>query len=143
MGELITAYGQIEAGREAEATAKYNQALQEQQAREIERTTRFRQERQAEAGVRAISKLRAGLGAAGAVTTTGAPLMLEAKQASEFELENLMIGRAGIIGAERARAAGRMERYRGKVAKRAAYIGAGTTLLTGFAEMDWGGGKKK
>ena len=81
------------------------------------------------------------MGVAGAVPTAGAPLMLQAKQASESELENLMIG---YTGRERAMAArtqaqldimgGKLARQRGRAEATGRYIGAGTTLLTGFGK---------
>lgn len=140
-------YGQIRAGQAAEAQAEaeqniaqYNAQVQEQEAKAIEQRTALAQRRQAEAAARQLSTLEAGVGAAGAVTTTGAPLMLQAKQASESELENLMIG---YTGREQVRAAktqarldiaqGKLARQRGRAEARGRYIGAGTTLLSGFA----------
>lgn len=139
-GTGLAMAGQMEAAQAAEATAKYNQRLQEQQAREIERRTQFQQQRQAEAAQRVEGRMRAAMGKAGAVSTVGSPLLLQAKQASESELENLLIGREGYISAEQARATGRMDLYQSKVAKRAAYIGAGSTLLTGFSQLGMGTG---
>lgn len=141
--------GQIQAGRAAETEAKsaqamanYNAAVQEREAKAIEQRTAIEQQRQAEESARAMSAMRARIGIAGAVPTVGAPLMVQAKQASEFELENLMIGYRGMTEAARARSAaemermgGRLARERGRARKRAAYIGAGATLLTGFGAM--------
>lgn len=147
-GTGMQAFGQIQAGRAASAEAKsqqniaeYNAQIQEREAKAIEQRTALAQRRQAEAAARQLSALEAGVGAAGAVPTAGAPLMLQAKQASESELENLDIG---YTGRERAVAArtqarldimgGKLARQRGKAEARGRYIGAGATLLTGFAK---------
>jgi len=153
----LTAAGQIQAGRvagaeaeSAQAIANYNAAVQEREAQAIEARTGLEQRRQAEEAARAMSAMRARIGVAGVVPTVGAPLQVQAKQASEFEMENLMIGYRGRTEAARARSAAEIERMGGRIAiqrgrarERAAYIGAGTTLLTGFGEMDWGKKKKE
>jgi len=148
-GVGLGVYGQIQAGKAAEVEAKsaqaianYNAAVQEREAKAIEQRTSLEQRRQAEEAAREMSRIQAGLGVAGAAPTVGAPLLIQAKQASEFELENLMIGYRGQTEAARARSAAEIERMggklamqRGRAAKRAAYIGAGTTLLTGLGAM--------
>lgn len=146
-GTGMQVFGQIRAGQAAEAQAEaeqniaqYNAQVQEQEAKAIEQRTALSQRRQAEAAARRLSTLEAGVAAAGAVTTVGAPLMLQAKQASESELENLDIGYTGREQATAARtqarldiARGKLARQRGRAEARGRYIGAGTTLLTGFA----------
>jgi len=145
-GTGLAAYGQVQAGRAAEVTGKseqamanYNAAVQEREAQAIEARTSLEQRRQAEEAARAMSAMRAGFGAAGVVSTAGTPLQIQAKQASEFEMENLMIGYRGQTEAARARSMAAIERMRGKLAKergraakRASYLKAGGTLLTGF-----------
>jgi len=153
-GTGMTVAGGIQQGRDAEteaknaqATANYNAQIQEQEAKAIEAKTAFEQSRQAEEGARIESSLLANIGASGAVPSIGTPLLIQAKQASELELENLMIGYEGQIGAARARSQaaldrlqGRIYRQRGRNIARGRYMGAGATLLKGFGSMDWGGG---
>jgi len=136
-------YGGIEAERAAksqEAMEKYNAAVMEQEATAVEQKTAFEQRRQTEAAARRESTLRAGFGVAGAVPTAGAPLTILAKQASEAELENLMIGHAGATEAARARSEAAGFRMKGKLARQVGrakmiggFMGAGGTLLKGFA----------
>jgi len=83
----------------------------------------------------------AGMGAAGAVTSAGTPLLIQAKQQAESELENLMIGYEGATQASRLRSEANLQRTQGKIygqkaktARTASYIGAGSTLLTGFSK---------
>lgn len=150
-GGLI--YGGISAsqqGKSEQELAEYNASLERQRAREIESATRFKQLRQAEAGARELSAMQAGAGASGAVTTRDAPVIAQAKQEAELELENIGIGREGLIKAGQARSRAAMYKAQGKLAKRrginemiGSFAGAGGTLLGGFAEAkkDEGGWK--
>jgi len=138
-GQIYSGMAASAEGKSAENLAEYNAALQEREAKQIEARTALQQRRQAEESERRMGTLRAGLGAGGAVTTAGSPLMIQAKQASEFELENLLIGYTGReeataarSGAALSRMEGRIARQRGKAGKMAGYTGAGSTLLTGF-----------
>lgn len=145
----LAAAGEIQAGRVAsaeaesqEAIANYNAAVQEREAQAVEQRTGLEQQRQAQESARAMSRIQARIGVSGAVPTVGAPLRLQAKQASEFEMENLMIGYRGATEAARARSAAEITRIQAKVygrraktAKQAGYMRAGTTLLTGFGSM--------
>ncbi len=145
----LAAAGEIQAGRVAgaeaesqEAIANYNAAVQEREAQAIEQRTGIEQQRQAQEAARAMSRMQARIGVSGAVPTAGAPLRVQARQASEFELENLTIGYRGATEAARARSAAGIERIQAKVfgrkaktVKRAGFMRAGTTLLTGFGSM--------
>lgn len=144
-GTAVSAVGQLRAGRAAEVETKsaqrvaaYDAAIQEQEAKAIEQKVGFEQKRQAEAAVRAKSRLRARLAATGAVPGPGQELLIE-EQAAELELEQLLIGYEGEIAASRARSqaeldrlSGRLAKKRGKEARRTGFLRAGTTLLTGF-----------
>src|SRR3972149_6978291 len=120
--------GALQEGATAESIGKYNQQVSSMQAKEIEAKTAFDQMRQAEEGSRVISSMEAGQAAAGG----GMNLLARAKQAAELELQNLMIGREGAIGAAQARAEGAMAKWQGRQAKRQSYLKAGGTLLSGF-----------
>jgi len=145
-GVAMSAAGSIQSGRaakaqaeSAQAMANYNALIQEREAKAIEQKTRFEQQRQAKAAARIKSRLRTKLAGSGARMDVGAPLMLQEEQAAELELENLLIGYEGAVGAQRARSQkeldimqGKIYRRKGKAAQTAGYIGAGATLLTGF-----------
>jgi hypothetical protein len=153
-GTTMSAVGQIQGGMAAEAEGKsqqnmanYNAALQEREAQQIEQRTALQQKQQAEAADRAQSTMRAGLGASGAVTTAGSPLMIQAKQASEAEMENLNIGFQGSEEALAARSQGKLDIMGGKIArqkgaagKTAGFMNAGSTLLSGFGTAGYMGG---
>lgn len=147
-GTAVTAAGAVQSGRTAAAQgraasrmAAYNAQIQEREAKALEQKARFEQIRQAKRAARIKGTLRTQLAASGARMDVGAPLMIQEEQAAELELENLLIGYEGQVGAERARSQAELDRLQGKIyrqkgksARKARYIGAGTTLLTGFGE---------
>lgn len=147
----LTAGGMIYQGmmasqqaKTAQAVADYNAQLQEQQARQIEARTALAQKRQAKAATRKMGTLVARLGASGGVISEGAPLLIQATQASESEMENLMIGYEGAVKASQARSQGQIDRMQADIYGKSATgalvggaLGAGSTLLTGFSEIDW------
>jgi len=132
VGTGISAFGQLQAGNEADATAKYNAQVKEREAQALEQQKIVESRRQAEAAARQLSTLKLNLGASGQVATAGTPLQIIREQARQSELENLNIGQQGTVGAENLRAQGREIRRQGKVEKQASRIQAGSTLLTGF-----------
>lgn len=148
-GIALAAVGQIGAGNAAAAQAEgqaavanYNAKVQEQEARSQEAQATFRQRRQAEEAARIASSLQAGLGASGAVSSEGTPLLIQAKQAAESELDNLLIGYEGQLGASRSRSQAALDRMQAGIygqqagyARMGGMIGAGSTLLTGFGTM--------
>jgi len=146
--------GQLQAGEAAAAQgeseqnmANYNAKLQERQAKSIEQQTMLQQRRQSEESARRMGTMRAGMGASGVVSTAGTALNLQGEQAAEDELENLLIGYEGSERATAARSQGQLDIMSGKIASQrgrsartASRIGAGSSLLTGFGES--GGGNK-
>jgi hypothetical protein len=157
VGTAVGAAGSIQGGMAAEAEGKsqqnmanYNAALQEREAQQIEARTALQQKQQAEAADRAASTMRAGLGASGAVTTAGSPLLIQAEQASQSELENLLTGYQGREEALASRSQGQLDimggklaRQKGSAAKTAGFMNAGSTLLTGFGAAGHYGGLGK
>ncbi len=143
----ISAYQQ---GQAESAQNKYNAELEQQHAKEIEKATEVKQQRQAEEAARAMSTMEAGMGKAGIVSTAGTPLMIQAKQASELELQNLMIGYEGGIEAGQARSQAEIYKMKSKAARQAGMSGlisggltAGGTLLAGFSKNSGGKGKQQ
>lgn len=135
VGTIMQAQAQREAGEAAAAEANYQAQLAEREAKAVEQRTLYEQQKQRQAAARGLSALQAGLGASGVVTTAGAPLLLQAKQASEYELENLMIGYEGSEEAKLARAQASMQRQAAGYHKKAGRIGAMSTLITGFGGL--------
>jgi len=149
-GVGLQAAGQIQAGRVAAAegesakrVADYNAAVMEQEAKAVRAKAGFEQRRHAKAARAKMSELQlweAGTG------TTGSGLLAE-EQEAELELEGLLIGYEGEVEARRAesqaeldRISGKMAKKRGRAAKKAGFLGAGATILTGFGMAGMGGG---
>lgn len=125
----------------AQSMAEYNARVAQQEARAIEARTSYEQKRAVQEAERRQSRLRAALGASGAVPSAGTPLLLQTTQAEESELEMLLIGYEGQIGASRARSQAVLDRTQADIygrragaARTAGFIGAGTTLLRGFGQ---------
>jgi len=124
-----------------EAMAEYNAKVAEQEAKARTARSIFEQQRQAKEAERRAGSLRAGLGTAGVMMDVGTPLLLQAEQAAESELDNLLIGYEGQVGAARARSQAALDRMQASIysssaksARLAGMVGAGTTLLKGFGK---------
>jgi pyruvate/2-oxoglutarate dehydrogenase complex dihydrolipoamide acyltransferase (E2) component len=134
----------------SQAMAEYNARVQDAEAKAQQQATEYEQMQQAREASRRMGAMRADLGASGVVATEGTPLLIQATQAEEDELENLMIGYAGQTAVSRTKSQAALDRLqgsiyagRGKMAKMystAGYIsaastglqGAGRAILTGF-----------
>jgi len=154
IGTGMSAVGQIQQGRIAEAEGKaaqqieeHNAAVAEQEAKLAEKKGLYEMRRTAREGERLIGSQVAQLGASGAGLGVGAPLRLIEEQMAEIELEKLLTGYEAMTEAQRARGQaasyrmrGELARERGKAAKGASYFGAGSSLLQGFGMARYFGG---
>ena len=141
-GGVTQAQAAKQEASDAKAMMDYNARVKEQEAKAAEQKGIFESRRQAEAGSRQMAALEAGIGGAGAIPTAGSPLLVEAKQASEIELENLVIGQNTITEAANLRNQGQLYSAQGRIYKRAgrnkataAYMNTGTTVLSGLYNM--------
>lgn len=148
-GLALAAAGQIYSGISAQAEgqsaqnlAEYNAQLYEREAQAIEQKSAFEQKRQAEAAERQRSTMIASMGASGVTPTAGSALEVLGEQGRESSLENMLIGENYGVQAQQARSAAQGELLQGRIAKKrsknqafASYLGAGTTLLTGFGDI--------
>lgn len=140
-GQVYSGISAQQEGAAENKMAKYNAALEKQKAKQIEKVTAIKQQRQAEAASRLASSQEAGIGASGVVSTQGSPLLIEAKQASQSELENLDIGYEGQIESQQALSQaemdlmqGRMAKARGKSAMFGSMLSAAGTTMAGFSK---------
>ena len=131
---LLGAVGTIGAGQAQENAAEYNAKVQEQQAqiandqagaKASEIATRTRQK---QAGVRAAS-LESGLELSGSVND-----VLDTVQ-SQGTLDAMTAIYDGTTRAQGLRNSVELERAKGKSAASASYLGAGSSLLTGFSKL--------
>lgn len=134
-------------GKSAQNIAEFNAQVAEQQAIAERAKAGFAQKRLAKKGVAIQSALEAKLGKAGGI---GSPVAADliGEQAEELELESLLIGFEGEVGAQRAqnqaaldRLQGRLAKQRGKSAARRANVQFGTQIAT-LGVLSGFGGKK-
>lgn len=134
--ELSGAKGLRAEGQSAQNIAEFNAQIEEQKAIAAKNKATFEQQRQAKKGAAIksaqIAKIAKGGGLGSPVTGD-----LVAEQASELELENLLIGFEGEVAAQQSlsqaeidRLSGRLAKQRGKSAARAANVGFGIQLAT-------------
>lgn len=123
-------------GKSAQNIAEFNAQIEEQNAIAVKNKALFEQQRQAKKGTAIKSSQIARLAKGGGL---GSPVTgdLVAEQASELELENLLIGFEGEVAAQQRlsqaeldRLSGRLSKQRGKSAARAANVGFGIQLAT-------------
>ena len=143
--ESLSGAGALRAqGKSAQNIANYNAAVAEQEAKAIRDKAKFDQIRQAERAERIKGAQEAAIAKAGGA---GSPVAgyLAGEQAAELELENLLIGHEGELGAGRAesqaildRLQGQLSLQKGKAAARAANVQFGMQLA-GLATPFLGG----
>jgi len=150
VGGIMSAQAQAQQGKDQESVMRYNAAVKEQEAKQLEAKAVIDSQRQAEQAERVRSNLRAQLGASGAVVSEGTPLLLQAKQASELEYDNLMIGYNANVDATRLRNGANLDRAQGKMYSRAGSNAAtatmfntGGTVLGGLYDYGFFDKKKK
>jgi hypothetical protein len=151
VGLGVQALGMFQQGAAASAQAKgqqavaeYNARVAEQQAKSIEQQTAYKQQLQSQEAARIASSQRAAMGASGAVISEGTPLMIQAKQAAQAELDQLMTGYTGQTAAGQARSQGAIDTLQAGIygqqarsASKSGLIGAGTSLLSGFGKLGY------
>ncbi len=146
--ESLSGAGALRAeGRSAQNIANFNAAVAEREAEAVRKAAGFAQIRQAKKAAEIKSALTAKIGAAGGI---GSPVAadLAAEQATELELENILIGLEGEVAAQRGeiqatldRLSGRFAKQRGKSAARRANVQFGMQLATvGAAGFSKGAG---
>jgi hypothetical protein len=123
-------------GKSAQNIAEFNAQVEEQRAIAAKAKAKFEQQRQAKKGTAIKSAQIAKLAKGGGL---GSPVAgdLVAEQASELELENLLIGFEGEVASQQSlnqaeldRLSGKLSKQRGKATARAANVGFGIQLGT-------------
>jgi hypothetical protein len=143
-GSIVGGINSSTQAKSQQAMANYNAKVQEQTAKAIEQQTVYKSRRAAEEENRTAGELAANLGAAGVDPSAGSPLLIQAQQQIQNDLENLNIGYQGQIGAQRARSGAALDRMQADIYGQRAtndltsgFVSAGSSLLQGFGKMDW------
>ena len=126
------------AGKSAENVAAFNAQVQQKEAKAIKQKSAFESKRAAQEAHRRRGTQEVA-GAKRGIAGTPVAEDLAVAQAEEDELEQLLIGFEGQVGAGRANRqseldllGGKLARRKGTTAKKASRIKAGASLLTGF-----------
>ncbi|TXG77625.1 hypothetical protein E6Q11_02530 [Candidatus Dojkabacteria bacterium] len=142
VGSAVQAFGQVSQGNAEFAAGQYN-ADMNQRAADQTRATAAEEERRLRIQSRKqLGDIRANYGASG-VGLEGSALDVLEESASNAELDALTVRHAGETRARAFEAQANLERFRGRNARTAGYLGAATTLLKfgGGAAASYGGGK--
>jgi uncharacterized protein HemX len=126
----LTAYGQIQAGKQAEANAEYNAQVQQNQAIREEQAAKHDADLLSERGRKLRASQRAQTAAAG-VTAAGSPFLLFEQTARDLAQDIELTRFGGTQRSSFLKSKSRLTSLQGSQAKRAAGIGAFGTLLSG------------
>ena len=131
VGAAVSAYAAYEQGQTQSAIGKYNQKLAKQQAEQKRLESEAAARAQKRKNDALLASQRALLGASGAVSSEGTPLLVQMDAAEQAALDEANVRYAGESAARNLEAEGRLYGYTAKRAERAGYIGAGASLLSG------------
>lgn len=132
----VSAAGAIAQGQQAKAQAKFQAAVNEQQAARTRQISAGQEEDFRRRQSRLFAERRAALGAAGVEAGTGTPLLTFGDFAAETELQALRIRSGGQTQATRLEQQASLTRAGGRAARRRGFFRAGSSLLSGFAEAN-------
>jgi len=143
-GTALSAFGQIQAGNAAEQAANANAQLITAEGQAKREAAKYEGLKLSRERVEMIDQQKATYGAAGIDISSGTPLDVMARTASEYERD---IGYTGIKADQemwKAQNEASIMKWKGKQAKYAGWLGAGSTLLSGFGKTaaSYGGGGK-
>lgn len=130
----LQAVGAIQQGQAAKAAANYNAQVADNNAAMARAQAAENARRQRIMGAKALGSIRAGYGASG-VTLEGSPLDVLEESAMNAELDALSIEHAGLVKSLGFQNEAALDRFGGRNAARAGYMGAASALLGGGARM--------
>lgn len=133
LGTGLSAYGQIQAGKAEAAAGEAEKAAADYSALSEEQAGRYEARLEKRRGRALRSTQRAKYGASGVSLMSPSALDVLEEQAISDEMDVQAILYNSKVRANRLRSSGQLALFRGKVKKRTAYFGAGSTLLTGAA----------
>lgn len=131
VGTGISAYNQYQQGKAQQSLDNYNASLEDQQAAVTQRDAAVNANRQRYQNRQLQGTQHAAIGASGVVGDVGSPLLVQAKQAAYMELNAQETERQGEVAAYNMRTQAQIDRYSGRVARRAGTMNAVGTLLQG------------
>jgi len=136
----VAAYSQVQQGKIAEATARYNAQLQETEAEQADLEAREELRRLRVMNQEQLAARRAEIGASGVVGFTGSPLAVLGEEAGRLELKAQDMSRAATLQRQRGFAGAAMTRWEGRNYAKASNVAAGGTILGGVSKAASGYG---
>ena len=133
VGTGISVAGQVQAGRQASATANYNANLAEQQAAATDAAARETMSRARLENQRALSTQRAGFAAAGLNPDDGSPLQVQAETAGILQLNAVEQQKQSTLRSQSLLGQAAADRLYGQSARSGANLAAAGSLLGGAA----------
>jgi hypothetical protein len=132
VGTGISVYGQLQAGKAANALANYNANQEQINAQAAMRDADVRANAIRERNRLTEARQRAAYGASGVTGDTGSPLQVEMWTHQQNEMHALEVERQGTIEAGKDLQTADIDRIEGKNALTASRIGAAGTLIKGI-----------
>jgi hypothetical protein len=137
IGSFAQAAGQKKEARAAEQAARFDAAAKEQQAATERDAAAVEASDFRRRQGRILAERRANAGASG-ITSAGSPLLVEEATLREIALGSARAGHQGFVRSSRLEDGATLDRQRGRNARRAGNIAAGSTLLSGFGNFAGG-----
>jgi hypothetical protein len=135
VGTGVAVAGQVQAGRQAAATANYNAQLAEKQAAATDTAARETMRRARIENRRALGQQRAGFAAAGLNPDDGSPLQVQAETAAILQLNAVEEQKIAQQQTQSLLGQASAERLYGQSARRGANLAAAGSLLGGGATV--------
>jgi hypothetical protein len=129
----MSAFGQIEAGNAAKRVGEQNAAIAELNAQQSDLAMHDQLDQLARKFRVIGGKQRAGYAAAG-VKRSGSALEVLTETANIQDMDTFRIQEQGRLAKQGYLFSAQQSRYQGEVAQKNSWIGAGSTLLTGFGQ---------
>lgn len=133
LGTLVSVVGAISQGRAANAAARYNATVNDQNAALARQEAADQATQQRRESYLRMGAIRAAQGHAGGDAGAGSVLDIIGDAAAQDELEQQNIAYRGALKARGFENTAALDRYSGAAAVRSSYLKAGSELLTGGA----------
>lgn len=130
-GTAMSVYGSYKQGKAAQAAAKFNAQIAEQNAQIAREQARQQVQQHDREQYLRLGKIRAAQGKAGGVADEGSVLDLLGDTAAQGEIARQDIVYRGELSARGYTNTAAVERFEGKAARSQSYLRAGSELLTG------------
>lgn len=137
LAAAASAYATYEQGETQKAAAKYNAKIAEQQATSAQQVANAQADQQRQQSRRLMAANRAATGASG-ISDVGSPLLLEADNVTQAELNARMTEYGGLLRQQGYQSEIPLLKFQARRAGEAGTIGAGATLLSGVASAGAG-----